>query len=621
MENNKFTPETICQGAKIYNIPIYQRLFAWDEANVMQLLDDLKDLFTKSPDKPYYIGMLTMHGNDLVDGQQRFTVLSLIASVFQRYYAPWSAMKGKLHLSARVDDADYLCSLFGDKPRKDVENQKMRKGREAIEVWVKDNESTLDIISYAEYVFKYCTFFIATLPEGYQPRDLNKYFEAMNSTGRNLESHEIVKVVKYLKSMTSEQDLYNDIWNIVADMDKPLIRKKTKGDLKEKEEDFRGRYMKAIYQFDTLFPDGLRAIINDLSKLDENDQQVTFVSIRDLQPDGHNPDVRRQDRYYGEGYHSILSFPEFLLQILYIQLPQDVREAVNVNEFFDTHKLQATIDEYTCSWKEHEWKQFGQEMLRYRLIYDYYVIRIPNSEAGDYNLDYSDTADSDVDAAVITQIQSLLFVDSSSKTYYRWIMPLLEYLKVNQEATADAIFRKIQEIDNNIDEHSRAFLEDESSYSYGGRRTVYFLRRLDFYLWLRNHRTKNTSEESYSIINNFRFKRGINSQEHLHPQHDVDRDGYKPWGQQKHKFGNLFLISSSFNSTQSDDTINTKFGRIKDQIAYSRIESIKLYYIWCLCNKEEKQWTIENMQKHQKEMMEVLLDSYGDERAGFTIPE
>lgn len=268
MENNKFTPETICQGAKIYNIPIYQRLFAWDEANVMQLLDDLKDLFTKSPDKPYYIGMLTMHGNDLVDGQQRFTVLSLIASVFQRYYAPWSAMKGKLHLSARVDDADYLCSLFGYKPRKDVENQKMRKGREAIEVWVKDNESTLDIISYAEYVFKYCTFFIATLPEGYQPRDLNKYFEAMNSTGRNLESHEIVKVVKYLKSMTSEQDLYNDIWNIVADMDKPLIRKKTKGDLKEKEEDFRGRYMKAIYQFDTLFPDGLRAIINDLSKLD-----------------------------------------------------------------------------------------------------------------------------------------------------------------------------------------------------------------------------------------------------------------------------------------------------------------------------------------------------------------
>lgn len=75
MENNRFTPETICQGTKTYNIPIYQRLFAWDETNVMQLLDDLKDQFVKSPDKPYYIGMLTMHGNDLVDGQDRKSVV------------------------------------------------------------------------------------------------------------------------------------------------------------------------------------------------------------------------------------------------------------------------------------------------------------------------------------------------------------------------------------------------------------------------------------------------------------------------------------------------------------------------------------------------------------------
>lgn len=621
MENNKFTPETICQGTETYNIPIYQRLFAWDQDNVTQLLDDLKEQFAKSPLKPYYIGMLTMHGHDLVDGQQRFTVLSLIASVFQHHYSPWAGMKGKLHLSARTDDADYLSSLFGVKPRKDVENQKMKKGREAIERWIKDNKDAIDIKDYAEYVFKHCSFFIATLPEGYQPRDLNKYFEAMNSTGRNLESHEIVKVVKYLKSMQSEQDLYNEIWNVVADMDKPLIRKKTKGEQKEKEEDFRGRYQTAIYQFDELFPEGLRPIVNDLGKPDDTDPQVVFESIRDLQPDGHNPDVRRQDRYYGEGYHSILSFPEFLLQVLYIQLPTEVRDAVNVNEFFDTHKLQTTIDEYTSSWKEAEWKRFGREMLRYRLIYDYYVIRIPNSEVSDYDLDYSDTEDSETDAAVITQIQSMLFVDSSSKTYYRWIVPLLEYLKDNPNVSADDIFQKIQEIDNGIDEHSIDYLSDEPSYSYGGRRTVYFLRRLDFYLWLKNHNSKNTSEESYSIINNFRFKRGINSQEHLHPQHDVDRDGYEPWGDEKHKFGNLFLISSSFNSTQSDDTINTKFGRIKDQIAYSRIESIKLYYIWCLCNMEEKQWTIEAMRQHQEEMMRVLMDSYSDERTSVSVPE
>ena len=66
------------------------------------------------------------------------------------------------------------------------------------------------------------------------------------------------------------------------------------------------------------------------------------------------------------------------------------------------------------------------------------------------------------------------------------------------------------------------------------------------------------------------------------------------------------LISSSFNSTQSDDTINTKFGRILDQISSNSIESIKLYKILEYCKEDEKtgsvaemakKWTIEKMEK------------------------
>lgn len=609
MENNKYTPELVCTEDVIYNIPIYQRLFTWEEKNVKQLLDDLRDQFLKASEAPYYIGMLTKHGNDLVDGQQRFTVLSLMASVFQKYYAPWTGMQGKLYLSARKDDADYLKSLFSNTPRADVENRKMYQGRNAILEWINENED-VNMEKYAEYVFKKCTFFIASLPSGYRAQDLNKYFEAMNSTGKNLESHEIVKVVRYLKSMTSEQDLYNSIWNTVSDIDKPLIRKKTYE--KETEEKFRNRYRNAIYDFDELFPNGIE--INDFNKTDEN-QEGTYLSIRELEANGNNPDVRRQDRYYGEGYHSMLTFPEFFLLVLYIHLSEEEREEVNVNEFFDIHKLQSTVDTYTDKWNEAEWKLFGREMLRYRLIFDYFVIRIPNSEASDYNLDYTDCFDGMIDSSVLAQIQSMLYVDSSSKTYYRWVVPFLLYLSENKSATSEEIFEELRTIDNGIDEHSVSLLlNGEPSYSFGGRRTVYFLRRLDFYLWLENHLSKKTNEERYTVINNFRFKRGINSQEHLHPQNDEDRDGYEAWGDDKHKFGNLFLISSSFNSSQSDDTINTKFGRIKDQIKYSRIESIKLYYIWSQCNEEEKEWTKENMKKHQENMIQILKDSYNVQR-------
>ena len=69
-------------------------------------------------------------------------------------------------------------------------------------------------------------------------------------------------------------------------------------------------------------------------------------------------------------------------------------------------------------------------------------------------------------------------------------------------------------------------------------------------------------------------------------------------------------IISSFNSTQSDDSINTKFGRILDQISSNSIESIKLYRILKHCKEDEKLWTIEEMENHQKEMLQRLHESY-----------
>ena len=63
--NLRLTPETIDQTT--YCIPLYQRLFEWDEERIIQLLDDLK---SQPAGKAYYIGMLTStSNNDLVDGR------------------------------------------------------------------------------------------------------------------------------------------------------------------------------------------------------------------------------------------------------------------------------------------------------------------------------------------------------------------------------------------------------------------------------------------------------------------------------------------------------------------------------------------------------------------------
>ena len=100
----KHTPNTITKNNLFYTIPIYQRLFEWDDENIMALLDDLKKAYDQTNgEKDYYIGMLTStKDNELVDGQQRFTVMMRLGSVLQKDYDGWKSFL-----------------IVGDKPRID----------------------------------------------------------------------------------------------------------------------------------------------------------------------------------------------------------------------------------------------------------------------------------------------------------------------------------------------------------------------------------------------------------------------------------------------------------------------------------------------------------------------
>ena len=95
MEENKsycIVPADVANEDKhmLFRIPLYQRLFAWSPFEVHQLMEDLKSHFKKhgSDTKKYYLGMLTVVKQDgrldLIDGQQRMTVLSLLSIGFMR---------------------------------------------------------------------------------------------------------------------------------------------------------------------------------------------------------------------------------------------------------------------------------------------------------------------------------------------------------------------------------------------------------------------------------------------------------------------------------------------------------------------------------------------------------
>ncbi|NMQ04220.1 DUF262 domain-containing protein [Candidatus Accumulibacter phosphatis] len=88
-ENQKRSPLKELSIAEIYNgdkatyeVPIYQRNYAWEKDEISALIQDVYDSFTSR--KPtYFIGTLvSFHKGDqvyeVIDGQQRLTTINLV---------------------------------------------------------------------------------------------------------------------------------------------------------------------------------------------------------------------------------------------------------------------------------------------------------------------------------------------------------------------------------------------------------------------------------------------------------------------------------------------------------------------------------------------------------------
>lgn len=197
----------------------------------------------------------------------------------------------------------------------------------------------------------------------------------------------------------------------------------------------------------------------------------------------------------------------------------------------------------------------------------------------------------------------MLYAGSASKSFYIWLNPYLKKLatlyKSKSEINCKILLNFLKCEDNN-----RNPLPELSELNYNTS-PLYWFRRLDYYLWENNLE----EEKKDYLIESFRFRRGGRSIEHLYPQNSSEQSA--KWEQDDvHRFGNLCLISSNFNSTQSNDSVTVKFARVKDQIERKLLESLKLYKMYKSANEKEEFWNLETMKKHEKEMYTILKNSY-----------
>lgn len=585
MNTYRYTPEKIVEEKLIFSIPLYQRLFSWGEEQVKGLLYDLKNHFDPDLDNgtPYYLGMLSCikSGNhyDLIDGQQRFTVMILLAIVLRNYYEKWNGFLDggkRLRFMSRTKDNEYLTAVINRQVEILDPNRKMEDGKKIIFDFMVSQFSSDDMReSFAKSAYTRMSFFFSELPLSYasNPASLNKYFEAMNAGGKGLEQHEILKV----KLMQGEENKVHltQIWNAVCDLNRPVIKRNEK----DLEEGYRSKYMQAIelcrnHRFNEAFE------LCESSYDTEDNNEIGDIEAK-------QQDFRQS--FIETGERSFITFPEFLMMVIDIYLNLSGSYSFYRKELLKIYESHPIPDK----------QDFYNQLLFYRLLLDYYIVYKEGDEnTNKYDIVFKEGAS----AEALKQYQSMLYVSQSP--FYNWLKPILERLHNETVRDTDELLLWIKEIDNSL--HPLPRDVNEMTYDNGIDR--YWFWRLDYYLWERKEDYFKTEEEK-QIVEEYVF-RANRSIEHLHPQHQENND---IWGDDDiHSFGNLAMISQSFNSQQSDDPVTVKFARIKDQAHNHTLQSIKMYLMYLDAEKSPLGWKVDIKNKHQDKMYDLLKKSYPD---------
>lgn len=603
-ESYSITPSIIVEKNTLFRIPLYQRLFAWREPEVRQLMQDLHTHFANPEQKPYYIGMITVvHQDDrldLIDGQQRTTVLMLLAIGFihtlldgksKDNWLNFFKKSDRVFFNGRSQDRDFLCSL-ADGRQSNYRNTAMEDALSLIQEFLLKEYDDKNRDKFADAVFNNLTVFVTELPDHYikNPSSLNEYFEAMNSSGKSLEQHEILKV-ELLKNYTGEDKLnLTRLWNVVSDLEHPLVKIEDKDDATRIQ---RQGYVELISKCRRGNVENACIDFYKQNNSEGNSSSIAGIGVKKY--DFNNRGLRDKE-------DSIISFPKFLLMVLALHIGKDDLAAVHPSKLHETFKNNPIAS--------NEIGDFYRELFIYRLLMDFYVVRLKyGSSSSSHTLicNTDDETDKSQRAHVrLRQYQSMLDVSTES---HIWVLPLLKYLKsLTSEPTQMDILKFLMQLDYMRRDHSE--VPNISNLDYDSK-PRYWLWRLDYALWEKQILERENAYSAYDNIDKeairlyeFRTNRSI---EHLHPQNQNNNDEWT--GKDVNSFGNLAMISAGFNSQQSNLPVHVKFANLEVQIGNKNLQSLKLYFMYLKAKRSEAEWTTTAKDEHAKEMLEILNES------------
>jgi len=640
MQNsNKFSTDVISLekvSTDRFVIPTYQRPYVWQEEQINKLLKDCAVAFISNPEKPYFIGTVltskrsTYH--ELIDGQQRFTTLWLIAVVFHklginsllRNYLK-AGDKLRLGFEIRTEVEQYFSLLEanpGDAIKKysdqELENslylKDISKAVSTIEGKLlsldKDLKQKIELSEFGDYIFSKVLMINNVTPNNI---NLNKLFATINNSGVQLEQTDIVKA-NLLKLITTDKLLYSKIWETCENMNDYFERNIRKTFT---ETDWNSITSETFSKFDPM----IFKFVDTNENVDSKNQK-TFT-IRNI-IDNFKETVNQQQtsttpEKSNEIYcRSIINFGQLLLHTYRIFLKK--KGEADFDGVFHVNRLIEIFKELENR-SEEDVKLFFEILWKVRYVFDSNVIKwIVDLDTKNEHLELTNVTENisnktkQFQRNVIVRnnsvmLQSVLYFTGDYLRQY-WLTPFLYRLL---DTDVDSIII-LEPIDNTMslsqlkdkeisyklcndkyDDLEPINLEAELNDPKGTGFKHYWFQKLEYILW-------KDWDKNDNKIKDFRIT-SKNSVEHVFPQHHEFKEELEI--DILNSFGNLGLLSVSQNSSYSHQDVKKKKVDFDKKNVY---DSLKLAHIYR--DNEIDNWSEKQVIDHQNEMIELCKKHY-----------
>lgn len=632
MEEDKLNKTIAAIFEDKYVVPLYQRNFAWTKFEIEQLLQDIYESYKLDPSGNYYIGSLVVlkHPDDIfevIDGQQRLTVLTLISKVLGVIQEP------KLTYDSREEVEIFFDEFFrGDNFYNIKDVSKVTHLIQAVEAINEsrllkedktedpDSQITINTLSavekqrFTEYFANKVILVRVEIPE---ETDVASYFEIMNNRGEQLQKHEIVKSLIMSKiEDKNERFVFAQIWDACSQMDIPIqklfsanIRKILFGDNYNKFTDNIEGYVEATRNQKI----GLEGKKKCLSEILQGDQDYDkFDPAMDEKPE--------KDIEDGWGQKSIIDFPNFLMHVFKLEYDKPEPNKIALNEKY-------LLTTYRDIEKEVNPIEFIGFLLYYRTIFDRFIVKTSaedNHEEGFkwilqkpekyeykpkgeknkiHSIKFKNSFEIKEEQDFMVQAISMLQVRFRTRVYKDWLYDILYWIAEKYGADLKKVsaeeyllFLHQWMLDYWDETINSTEINLENDFMKDGTRTPHFIFFFIDYLYWVAYKKGHSEINHIGNVRDFDFKY-YNSVEHHFPRHlNTDKE-IDIKIETLDLIGNLCLISKSVNSRLSNQDAVSK---AKNYIASTPKRKI-MYQI-----TSQEGWAKTQIEQHSNDIITLL---------------